>query len=246
MREKRPLAFGGVLVVGCGFCLVCLFVFGVACVLFPSSCVFPSPSMMTWALRPHGVRTRGKKNLTICSCSLPGRCSDFHCQSMPATRDKSHSRLHFASSTRVISAEVCPRQGQIALSPVFRALDTQISAEGCPGPGQIPISPAFRVLDTRDLRRGLPVTGTNRTVACIFAHSTHTISRWFSRTGTNRTLACISHARHARSPQRVATNRNKSHSRLHFARSTRARLGPGPSRRGFKSPLKPPSLRPPP
>ena len=24
--------------------------------------VFPSPSMMTWALRPHGVRTRGKKS----------------------------------------------------------------------------------------------------------------------------------------------------------------------------------------
>ena len=24
--------------------------------------VFPLPSMMTWALRPHGVRTRGKKN----------------------------------------------------------------------------------------------------------------------------------------------------------------------------------------
>ena len=24
--------------------------------------MFPSPSMMTWALRPHGVRTRGKKS----------------------------------------------------------------------------------------------------------------------------------------------------------------------------------------
>ena len=27
----------------------------------PHHVVFPSPSMMTWALRPHGVRTRGKK-----------------------------------------------------------------------------------------------------------------------------------------------------------------------------------------
>ena len=59
-------------------------------------------------------------------------------------------------------------------------------------------SPAFRALDTHDLRRGLR------------AH------------GTNRTLACISRTRHARSPQRVARAWVKSHSRLHFAHSTRA------------------------
>ena len=87
--------------------------------------------------------------------------------------DKSHSRLHFAHSTRTISAEGCSRMGQIALSPAFRALDTH------------------------DLRRGLR------------AH------------GTNRTLACISRTRHARSPQRVARAWDKSHSRLHFAHSTR-------------------------
>ena len=88
-------------------------------------------------------------------------------------RDKSHSRLHFAPSTRTISAE------------------------GCSGPGQIALSPAFRALDTLDLRRGL------------------------LRTGTNRTLARISRIRHARSPQRVARGRDKSHSRLHFAHPTR-------------------------
>ena len=58
-------------------------------------------------------------------------------------------------------------------------------------------SPAFRALDTHDLRRGL----------C--GHR------------SNRTLACISRTRHARSPQRVARAWDKSHSRLHFARSTR-------------------------
>ena len=87
--------------------------------------------------------------------------------------DKSHSRLHFAHSTRTISAE------------------------GCAGTGQIALSPAFRGLDTHDLRRGLR------------AH------------GTNHTLACISRTRHARSPQRVARAWDKSHSRLHFAHSTR-------------------------
>ena len=43
MREKRPLAFGGVFVPGSGFWLVFLFGFGVACVLFPSSCCVSFP-----------------------------------------------------------------------------------------------------------------------------------------------------------------------------------------------------------
>ena len=55
MREKRPLAFGGVLVVGCGFCLVPLFGFGVACVLFPSSCCVSFPFN-------DDLGTRGKKS----------------------------------------------------------------------------------------------------------------------------------------------------------------------------------------
>ena len=62
---------------------------------------------------------------------------------LPAPPDKSHSRLHFAHSTRTISAEGCARVGQIALSPAFRALHTH------------------------DLRRGLRARGTNRTLACI-------------------------------------------------------------------------------
>ena len=62
--------------------------------------------------------------------------------------DKSHSRLHFAHSTRAISAEGCARMGQIALSPVFRTLDTH------------------------DLRRGLRAHGSKRTLACI-AHTRH-------------------------------------------------------------------------
>ena len=63
MRGNRPLALGGVLVFGCVFVWWVLFGFGVARVLFPHHVVFPSPSMMTWALRPHGVRTRGKKRI---------------------------------------------------------------------------------------------------------------------------------------------------------------------------------------
>ena len=159
---------------------------------------------------------------------------------------KSHSRLHFAHTTRTLSAEGRAGTRHIALSPVFRALDTHdlrrglradrtnrtlacisrtrhtrspqrvargpdkshsrlhfarstrtISAEGCARSRQIALSPAFRALDTRDLRRGLRADR------------------------TNRTLACISGTRHARSPQRVARAAGKSHSRLHFARSTR-------------------------
>ena len=79
----------------------------------------------------------------------------------------------------------------------FARLTRTISAEACAGTGQIALSPAFRALDTHDLRRGLR------------GHR------------TNRTLACISRTRHARSPQRVARAWDKSHSRLHFAHSTR-------------------------
>ena len=143
-------------------------------------------------------------------------------QKVAPDRVKSHSRLHFAHSTRTISAE------------------------GCAGPGQIALSPAFRALDTHDLRRELRRTASNRTLACISrtrharspqrvvprpgqialspafrALDTHDLRRRLRRTGSNRTLACISRTRHARSPQRVAPDRVKSHSRLHFAHSTR-------------------------
>ena len=165
---------------------------------------------------------------------------------LPAPQILHASRLHFAHSTRTISAEGCAGIRQIALSPAFRALHTHdlrrglrgqpanrtlacisrtrharspqrvarvpgeshsrlhfahstrtISAEGCAGTRQMALWPAFRALDTHDLRRGLR------------GHP------------ANRTLACISRTRHARSPQRVARAPSKSHSRLHFAHSTR-------------------------
>ena len=52
-----PLAVFGFLLVGC--CLV----LGLLVFFSPHHVVFPFPSMMTWALRPHGVRTRGKKRM---------------------------------------------------------------------------------------------------------------------------------------------------------------------------------------
>ena len=66
-REFRPrvcqTASGlwSVLVLGFGFCLVLLFGLGLLVFFSPHHVVFPSSSMMIWALRPHGVRTRGKK-----------------------------------------------------------------------------------------------------------------------------------------------------------------------------------------
>ena len=57
MVGSRPLAVRFVLLFW-GW----LFVFGGLLVFFSHHLrVFPFPSMMTWALRPHGVRTRGKK-----------------------------------------------------------------------------------------------------------------------------------------------------------------------------------------
>ena len=79
--------------------------------------------------------------------------------------DKSHSRLHFAHSTRTISAEGCVRMGQIALSPAFRALDTH------------------------DLRRGSREHGTNHTLACIshtrHARSPQRVARQVSKTSVS-------------------------------------------------------------
>ena len=106
-------------------------------------------------------------------------------QRVARAQTQSHSRQHFAHSTRTISAEGCARTDPIALSP------------------------AFRTLDTHDLRRGLRV------------HR------------PNRSLACISRTRHARSPQQViiAPAQTQSHSRLHFAHSTRTISAEGCARR---------------
>ena len=58
--------------------------------------------------------------------------------------------LHFARSTRAISAERCARVGQIALSPTFRSLDT------------------------RDLRGGLRVKSPKRAFRTRLSQKTHT------------------------------------------------------------------------
>ena len=87
--------------------------------------------------------------------------------------DKSHSRLHFAHSTRTISAEGCARMGQITLSPAFRALDTH------------------------DLRRGLRAHGTNRTLAYIshtrHARSPQRVARQVSKTSVSYETSSKTH-----------------------------------------------------
>ena len=132
----------------------------------PLACISP--------LDAHGLRRglrRHPPNRTLACISRTRHARSP--QRVARTPGESHSRLHFAHSTRTISAE------------------------GCAGSRPIALSPAFRALDTRDLRRGLRAQPAN----C--------------------TLACISRTRHARSPQRVARTPGKSHSRLHFAHSTR-------------------------
>ena len=87
--------------------------------------------------------------------------------------DKSHSRLHFAHSTRTISAEGCVRMGQIALAPAFRALDAH------------------------DLRRGLRAHGSNRALACIshtrHARSPQRVARQVSKTSVSYETSSKTH-----------------------------------------------------
>ena len=141
------------------------------------------------ALDTHDLRRvlrRHRTNHTLACISRARRARSP--QRVARAPAKSHSRLHFAHSTRMISAEGCARMGQIALSPASRALDTH------------------------DLRRGLR------------AH------------GTNRTLACISHTRHTRSSQRVASQvskasvsyetSSKTHTSKSAKRAFRTRLPP--------------------
>ena len=213
----------------------------------PSSPDTPRLSPAFRALDAHDLRRglRGRPPNRTLACISHTRHARSP-QRVARTPGESHSRLHFAHSTRTISAE------------------------GCAGTRRIALSPAFRALDTHDLRRGLRGHPANRTLACIsrtrharspqrvarapgkshsrlhFAHSTRTISaEGCARTGqialspafraldtrdlrrglrahpADRTLASISRTRHARSPQRVARAPGRSHSRLHFAHSTR-------------------------
>ena len=77
------------------------------------------------ALDTHDLR-RGlradRTNRTLVCISRPRRARSP--QRVARAAAKSPSRLHFAHSTRTISAEGCAGSRQIALSPAFRALDT--------------------------------------------------------------------------------------------------------------------------
>ena len=149
-------------------------------------------------------------------------------------RVKSHLRLQFAHSTRTISAEGCAGQTQIALSPAFRALDTNDLRRGLPRTGGSNRILAWRVVPDRDKSHSrLHFAHSTRTIpACVardrdqshsrlhFVRSTRTISPGLPATGTNRSLACISRIQHARSLLRTVTNRTLACiSRVRHARS---------------------------
>ena len=124
------------------------------------------------------------------------------------------SRARRARSPQRVARAQTQSHSRLRFAPSTRT----ISAEGCAGPGQDALSPAFRALDARDLRRGLPAQN------------------------PKRTLACISCPRHARSPQRVAPARVKTHSRLHFAPPTRTISAEGGPRQ-IQNALSPVKLR---
>ena len=122
---------------------------------------------------------------------------------------KPHSRLHFAHSTRTISAEGCAHTGQIALSPAFRALDAH------------------------DLRRGLRAHRANRTLACV-SRTRHAQSpQRVARTGDkSHSRLHFAHWTRTISAEGCAHRGQKSHSCLHSAHSTRAIFAEGRAHRG--------------
>ena len=109
------------------------------------------------------------------------------------------ARLHFARSTRTISAE------------------------GCVGTGQIALSPAFRALDTHDLRRGLRAHGTNRTLACIshtrHARSPQRVARQVSKTSVSYENSSKAHT--SKSAKRAKSSGN-THRSTHITQPCQA------------------------
>ena len=96
------------------------------------------------ALDTHDLRRGLRGNFTNRALACTSRTRHARSpQRVARTPDESRSHLHFAHSTRTISAEGRTHMGRIALSPAFRALDTH------------------------DLRRGSRAHGTNRALACI-------------------------------------------------------------------------------
>ena len=167
---------------------------------------------------PRGLRgTKQKRNLTCISRPRHARSP----QKVARDQAKTQSHLHFAPSTRTISAN------------------------GCVGPSKNAISPAFRALDTHNLRRRLRAINQKCNLSCVSRPHTHDLRRGLrmdkSITQSHLHLApltravyaegcagpkkcnltCISGPRHARSPQKVARDQAKTQFRLHFAPSTR-------------------------
>ena len=126
MRGNRPLALGGVLVSWFLFFVWWAFVWfwGCLCSFPPHHVVFPFPSMMTWALRPHGVRARGKRNgghwnacmlLVHASLGIPRRTKlqDARKAAWAGTGENHCQQLARASSCRKQSCSVAaPMRGQ--------------------------------------------------------------------------------------------------------------------------------------
>ena len=140
-------------------------------------------------------------------------CGTLLWDSLPAPQILRVLKLYYkVASSQLPAPQIAPRTKVVLQS---RQFSHQFSSSSSPDTPHTKVvlqsrqcSPAFRALDTHDLRRGLR------------GHR------------TNRTLTCISRTRHARSPQRVARAWNTSHSRLHFAHSTRTISAEGCARMG--------------
>ena len=103
-----------------------------------------------------------------------------HARSVRVARNwgKSHSRLHFALSARTISAEGWPATNQLHSRLHFAHSTRTISAAGCPRQSQIALSPAFRALDTDDPQRvGRDKTIRTAAKAYVLSHQAGTTAR---------------------------------------------------------------------
>ena len=151
-----------------------------------------------------------KRNLTCISRPRHTRSP----QRVARDKSKTQSRLHFAPSTRTISAEGCARPIQNATSPAFRALDRHDLRRGLRliNPKRNHLTCVLRPRRARSPQR----TGCARPIRPRHARSLQRVAR----DNPKRNLTCISFPRHARSPQRAARAKSKTQSHLHFASST--------------------------
>ena len=98
-----------------------------------------------------------------------------------------------------------------------RRVKSHSRVEGCPGPGQIALSLAFRSLDAHDPRMRCPRPGPIALSPAFRALDTHDLPRVARDRDKSQSRLHFAH------PTRtiIAPDRDKSHSRLHFARPTR-------------------------